>query len=111
METAERALEIAHENDELYYQAELLRIEGELLLLLGAREDAAASFQKAIDVAKTQQAKAWELRATTSLARLWRHQGKESDARVVLQEIYSWFREGFDTPDLVETKTLLSKSA
>ena len=107
--TAERALEIALENDELYYQAELLRVRGELLLMEGASEDAAASFQKAIDVARTQQAKAWELRATTSLARLWRDEGRESDARRALQEIYSWFEEGFDTPDLAEVKELLSE--
>ena len=63
-------------------------------------------FQKAIGVARQQQAKSWELRATMSLARLWQKQGKKEEARKRLAEIYDWFTEGFDTPDLKDAKAL-----
>ncbi len=64
-------------------------------------------FQQAIEVARKQSAKSWELRAATSLARLWQQQGKKEDARQMLVEIYNWFTEGFDTADLREAKALL----
>jgi len=64
---------------------------------------------KAIEVARKQQAKSLELRATVSLARLWRQQGKKEEARRMLAEIYSWFTEGFDTADLQEAKALLQE--
>jgi predicted ATPase len=64
---------------------------------------------KAIDIARQQQAKMWELRATISLARLWQPQGKREEARQMLAEIYGWFTEGFDTVDLEEAKTLLEE--
>jgi predicted ATPase len=110
LETIRRALEIALEDGELYYQAELYRLQGELLLLDGASDDAAVSFQRAIDAARVQQAKSWELRATTSLARLCLQQGEEPDACGALREVFGWFREGFDMPDLVDAKALLSMS-
>jgi len=68
---------------------------------------AEACFLKAIEVARHQQAKSWELRATVSLARLWQQQGKPHEARRMLSEIYNWFTEGFDTKDLQEAKALL----
>jgi len=66
-----------------------------------------ACFQRALDIAQHQQAKALELRAATSLARLWQQQGKRNDARQLLAEVYGWFTEGFDTADLQEAKALL----
>jgi predicted ATPase len=67
------------------------------------------SFHEAIQVAQRQGAKLWELRAGTSLARLWRDQGKRNEARDLLAPIYGWFTEGFDTPDLKEAKALLDQ--
>ncbi|MBI3757224.1 MAG: AAA family ATPase [Deltaproteobacteria bacterium] len=72
-----------------------------------AEAEAEACFLKAIEVARKQQAKSWELRATISLARLWQQQGKQAEARQMLAEIYGWFTEGFDTKDLQEAKKLL----
>ena len=71
-------------------------------------EEAAACFHKAIAIAQQQQAKSWELRATTSLARLWQEQGKREEARNLLTPVYNWFTEGFDTTDLQEAKALLA---
>ncbi|MEE8304665.1 MAG: hypothetical protein V3S24_19775, partial [Candidatus Tectomicrobia bacterium] len=70
-----------------------------------------ACFQKAFDIARRQQAKSWELRATTSLARLWQSQGKRQEAYDLLTPVYGWFTEGFDTADLQEAKALLEKLA
>ena len=72
-----------------------------------AEAEAEACFLKAIEIAQRQQAKSLELRATTSLARLWQQQGKQHEARTTLSEIYNWFTEGFDTKDLQEAKALL----
>jgi len=69
------------------------------------------AFGKAIDIARRQSAKTWELRAATSLARLWRDQGKRAEVRDLLAPIYGWFTEGFDTLDLKEAKTLLDELA
>jgi hypothetical protein len=66
-----------------------------------------ACFLKAIEIARRQSAKSWELRATTSLARLWQQQGRKDKARRMLAEIYNWFTEGFDTKDLQEANALL----
>ena len=71
------------------------------------RREAEACFLKAIEIARKQQAKSLELRAATSLARLWQQQGKQKEAHQLLSEIYSWFTEGFDTKDLQEAKALL----
>ena len=72
-------------------------------------EEAEACFLKAIEIARRQQAKSLELRATMSLARLWRHQGKGEEARKMLAEIYGWFTEGFDTADLKDAKAMLDE--
>jgi predicted ATPase len=72
----------------------------------GAAEE---SFRTAIDIAKKQQAKSWELRATTSLARLLANQGKRAEARTMLADIYNWFTEGFATADLKDAKALLDQ--
>jgi predicted ATPase len=73
--------------------------------------EAEGYFLKAIDIARKQQAKSWELRATTSLARLWQQQGKHDAAHTMLSKIYNWFTEGFDTKDLQEAKALLDELA
>ena len=75
----------------------------------GVVQEVEGYFLKAIEVSQRQQAKSLELRATTSLARLWQQQGKKEEARQMLAEIYGWFTEGFDTADLQEAKTLLEE--
>jgi predicted ATPase len=117
----EEALTLMEQTGERYYEAELHRQRGELLLLRalkshpaqGSREqhEAEACFQHALDVARGQQAKSLELRAAMSLARLWQHQGKRVEARALLEESYGWFTEGFDTADLQEAKVLLAELA
>ena len=72
-------------------------------------QEAEGHFCKAIEIARKQQAKSWELRAVMSLSRLWQHQGKRHEARQLLAEIYGWFTEGFDTVDLQEAKALLEE--
>jgi predicted ATPase len=97
--------------EERWWEAEVYRLQG-VLLLQRSRADipqAEACFQQALDVARRQQAKALELRAALSLARLWQGQGKGAAARQLLAEIYGWFTEGFDTADLQEAKALLQE--
>ncbi|HUW14625.1 MAG TPA: tetratricopeptide repeat protein, partial [Anaerolineae bacterium] len=109
------ALAFVEETDERASEAEMHRLRGELLLLQGSvpsssRVDetgAEAEYRTAIEVARRQQAKSWELRATTSLSRLLRQQGKREEALHMLGEIYGWFTEGFGTADLREAKALL----
>ena len=83
---------------------------GEIALLSPEQDVAKAQayFERALDVARAQQAKSWELRASMSLARLWRDQGKVQQARELLAQVYGWFTEGFDTRDLKEAKALLA---
>jgi tetratricopeptide (TPR) repeat protein len=129
------ALRLVEKNDERMYEAEVYRLKGELTLAQsGVRRpvsdvkissesqetdsrpvtadpqgEAEACFLKAIDIARQQQAKSWELRATMSLARLWQSQGKGREAHQMISEIYNWFTEGFDTKDLQEAKALLEE--
>ena len=85
-------------------------MKGELLLRLGApQSEAEESIRRAIAVAQRQEAKSWELRATTSLARLLIRTGRREEARAMLTDIYNWFTEGFDTTDLKEAKVLLDE--
>ncbi|MGO9400247.1 MAG: hypothetical protein ACLP19_20745 [Xanthobacteraceae bacterium] len=91
------------------YHAELFRLKGELLLKRAEPNQAEASFHEAIRVASIQHAKPLELRASTSLARFWRDQGKPQQARELLAPVYGWFTEGFDTRDLKEAKALLEE--
>ena len=96
---------------EAIVEADINRIAGEIALM-SPEPDAAkaeAYFERALAVARAQQAKSWELRATTSLARLWRDQGKRNEARDLLAPVYHWFTEGFDTRDLKEAKGLLNE--
>jgi len=107
--TLAEALALVEETNEHYWEAELYRLKGELLLMQGDDAEAEASFYKAVEVARRQSAKSWELRATVSLCRLWRKQGRVDEARQMLAEIYNWFTEGFDTPDLQEARALLEE--
>jgi len=120
-----QALEFVDTHDERFYEAELYRLKGELTLaqskvqslksevtdprplIPDPQAEAEACFQKAIEIARRQQAKSLELRATMSLARLWQQQGKKEEAHKLVSEIYTWFTEGFDTTDLQEAKVLL----
>jgi predicted ATPase len=92
-----------------WWEAELYRLRGELLLQHAVEqpEEAEACFQQALAVARRQQAKSLELRAAMSLARLWQRQDKGTAARQLLAEVYGWFTEGFDTADLQEAEALL----
>ena len=92
-------------------EAEVHRIAGEIALKLPEPDapKAEAYFERALAVARQQQAKSWELRAAMSMARLWRDQGKREEARELLAPVYGWFTEGFDTLDLKEAKALLDK--
>jgi predicted ATPase len=93
-------------------EAELYRLRGQALLAgTGTVSEAETAIEKGIDVARQQNAKSWELRGATSLARLWAGQGRRSEARDLLAPVYTWFTEGFDTADLKEAKTLLDKLA
>ena len=96
-------------SEERWFKAELYRTAGEVALS-SPKKDAAkaeAHFENALTVARQQQAKSWELRAATSMARLWREQGRTQQARELLAPVYGWFTEGFDTLDLREAKALL----
>jgi len=105
----ESALGIA-ETGAKYQLPELLRIKGELLLHVKSQEDAVAKcFQQSLSVARHQGTKASELRASLSLGRLYRAHGNNKEALKLLSPICDWFTEGFDTPDLMEARTLLNK--
>jgi predicted ATPase len=103
------ALDAVEESGHRHYEAETYRFKGELHLRAADPdvEQASVCFQRALDVARHQQAKSWELRAAMSLARLWRDQGRRAEARDLLAPVYGWFTEGFDTTDLKEVKALL----
>jgi len=121
------AVEIMDKTKDREYEAELYRLRGELTLVqssvqsLGSsvqtpqsafrnpQSEAEGYFLKAIEIARKQQAKSLELRATMSLARLWQQQGKHNAACNMLSEIYGWFTEGFDTKDLQEAKALIEE--
>jgi predicted ATPase/class 3 adenylate cyclase len=107
------ALAMADNTGQSYWEAELHRRKGELLLMQKGQKvgEAEECYRKALDVARRQQAKSFELRAAMSLSRLWQQQGKQGEAHQLLTEIYAWFTEGFDTPDLKEAKVLLEELA
>ncbi len=105
------ALVHIEESGERYLEADVYRVKAELLLIQVPSDaaEAEASLHKALEVARSQSAKSWELRAATSLARLWQRQGKRAEARALLAPIYDWFTEGFDTQDLKDAKALLEQ--
>jgi predicted ATPase len=101
------ALALVASTNERFYEAEIYRVKGELLLKHGGSNTGAEAercFRQALDIARVQSAKSWELRSATSLARLWRDQGRD-----LLAPVYGWFTEGFDTADLKDAKALLDE--
>jgi predicted ATPase len=101
------------ETKERWIEPEVYRLTGQIALIAPERDTTKAEmyFERALVVARNQQAKSWELRAAMSLARLWRDQGKVQHARELLASVYGWFTEGFDTRDLKEAKALLKELA
>lgn len=108
LEAVEEGLAVSKRNADSYYDAELWRLKGELLLASNTA-DPEGCFRKAIDIARQQFARSLELRASTSLARLWQTRGKQAEARQMLGDIYAWFTEGLDTADLREASSLLGE--
>lgn len=111
-EDAARALEgaaaVMDSTDERELEAEARRLEGEVALCRGREAEAESMFLLALEVSRRQEARTFELRAATSLARLWARLGKRPEARALLAPVYGWFTEGFDTPDLLEARKLLT---
>jgi len=109
LDALDKALPMVDETGERYFEAELSRLKGELLRMDGDEGGAEASLRQAIEVAQSQSARSWELRATTSLAHLWQKQGRSREVRQMLAQVYDWFTEGFDTRDLEEARMLLEE--
>ena len=110
LESLDLAIELVNATNERFYEAELYRLKGEQVMHFKGSEgetDAKKLFLKSLKVAKKQQAKSWELRTATSLARLWSQQEKTGEAHKLLRPIYDWFSEGFETVDLIKAKALL----
>jgi predicted ATPase len=105
------AMRAVETTKETWCEAEIHRTAGEITLISPAPNAAKAEahFERAIAIAREQKAKSWELRAATSMARLWRDQGRRNEARDLLAPIYGWFTEGFDALDLKEAKALLEE--
>ena len=104
-------LVVVERTGEGYYEAEIHRLKGELLLRQGgaaAAAQAEACFRRSLAVARRQHAKAWELRAALALSRLWQQQGRSAAAVHLLAELYGWFTEGYETPDLKAAQALLN---
>jgi predicted ATPase len=107
----DEAMTMVKTSKESWGEAEVYRVTGEIALAWAKPDKAQAYFDRALAVARQQRAKSLELRAAMSLARLWRDQGKVSEARELLAPVYGWFTEGFDTRDLKEAKALLEELA
>jgi predicted ATPase len=112
LQVLDEALALVDQSGERYWEAELYRRKGELLLQSGdrgAEPGAEVCFQQALAVARRQQAKALELRAALSLSRLWHQQGQRTEVYQLLAEVYGWFTEGFATADLQAARALLDE--
>jgi predicted ATPase len=111
--SAGAAMTAVETTKETLCEAEVNRMAGDIALMSPERDEAKAEayFERALAVARAQQAKSWELRAAVSMARLWRDQGKRDEARGLLAPVYGWFTEGFDTPDLKQAEALLDELA
>jgi predicted ATPase len=107
------ALTLVDTTGERWYEPELHRLKGQLLLQQSSDNSTEVEncFHHALEIARNQQAKSFELRAATSLARLWQQQGKRQEAHDLLTPVYNWFTEGFDTADLQEAKAMLDALA
>jgi predicted ATPase len=100
-------MDLAEETGDRMVESEIHRLKGDLLQACNAPEEAEASYVRALAVARAQQAKSFELRAATSLARLWSDHRRRTEAHDLLSSVYDWFTEGLDTPDLIDAKALL----
>lgn len=110
LEAVEQAFAHSRQNNEPWWDSEIHRLYGELLLAQGVdASQVEAEFQRALELARTQQAKALELRAATSLAQLWQADSRAADAKQLLAPLYAWFTEGFETPDLQNARALLAR--
>ena len=110
--TIEAAISASEEREELWCVSELHRLKGDVILRSGGGYDnAKACYRRALEVAREQDAVAWELRSATSLAKLAHHRGQVAETRATLASVYGRFTEGFETADLVEASTLLARSA
>jgi predicted ATPase len=103
------AIQTAEITSERFFKAELYRLRGKMLLSLGKKGEAEAGLLQALTIARQQQARWWELRAATSLAKHWHEEGRYVEACSLLQPVYGWFVEGFDTTDLKDAKALLDE--
>jgi len=111
LELLKEALQTARETEERSFEAELHRLRGEALLAAGSDDEGEAELLRALQVAESQQARLWQLRAAASVARLWRGRGKTSAARDLLRPICAWFSEQPDTADLTAARSLLASAA
>jgi DNA-binding SARP family transcriptional activator/predicted negative regulator of RcsB-dependent stress response len=110
LEAIEHGLAESLQNSERWWDAELHRLRGELMVSQGADdEEVEAAYRRAVEIAQSQQAKSLELRAATSLARFWQANGRPEAAKQLLLPLYSWFSEGFETPDLQAAQSLISR--
>ena len=111
LEAADEAVRVAREGEEFCWEAETLRVRGEVKLAMRVHDvaEVEADVSAAVAIANRQAAKSFELRAATSLARLWQGRERPGDARGLLAPIYGWFTEGFDTPDLMDARALLDE--
>ena len=109
LDRLDEAAKLIDTTQERWSEAEMHRLRGTLLLSMREPTAAEDSFRRALAVARRQSARFWELRAATSLARLWRDQGKRVEARELIAPVYCWFTEGFATRDLKEAKVLLDE--
>ena len=109
LDTLDRAESLIRKSGSRWCEAEVHRLRGDLLLARSTKPEAETTYLKALEIARSQDAKLWEIRAATSLGRLWHDQGKRQEARDLLAPVYGWFMEGFDTPDLMDAKALLEE--
>jgi tetratricopeptide (TPR) repeat protein len=107
LDLLDEAIKTVELTNERFFEPELYRLQGNMLLTLGKRGEAEAGLRRALTIAKQQQARWWELRAATTLAKHWHDEGKYLDAYSLLQPVYGWFVEGFDTTPLKDAKALL----
>jgi predicted ATPase/class 3 adenylate cyclase len=105
----DEAIQTAEITNERFFEAELHRLRGEMLLSLGKKAEAEAGLRRALAIARQQQARWWELRAATSLAKHWHDEGRSVEARSLLEPVYGWFIEGFDTTYLKDARALLDE--
>jgi class 3 adenylate cyclase/predicted ATPase/ABC-type transport system involved in cytochrome c biogenesis ATPase subunit len=109
LDLLDEAIQTAEITSERFFEAELYRLQGKMLLTLGRKGEAEAGLRRALTIAQQQQARWWELRAAISLARHWRDEGNSTEAYSLLQPVCSWFVEGFDTTTLKDAKALLGE--